>query len=412
MNRKLKILWFSNFRFSNEAIKTTGTWLKVMGEGLSIEKEVEFVNVTKGQSKEIIFEQINCIKQYVVPAGKSYSNDLPKPQITSQIENIIEEVKPDIIHVWGTESYWGLITKKYVHRFKVLLEIQGILTQIRVQFYGELTPREILACTGLKEFVRPKTHILFQHFFYIRQAQNEQEIVRSHQLIGVQSEWSHRSIVGINSKAKIFKGIIPLRVEFVSAARTWSHQSSGKIFTSAAGLHSFKGLHVTLRALKILVDKGLNVCLNIAGAQSRGFRQSGYKRYLLALINELKIESHVNWLGALDAMEIVHELQSSDVVLISSYMESYCMVLYEALAVGVPIVCSYAGAMPEAGRLSSSIKYFQPGDFTLAASHVSDVLCSAYESNFDSPPVFTAEAAVKRQLEIYNEINIKIARAD
>jgi len=403
----MKILWFSNYRFSNEAIKTTGTWLKVMGEALSKENDVDLVNITKGQSKGIVFEQINGIKQYVVPAGKSYTNDLPKPQIVSQIENIIEELQPDIIHVWGTESYWGMITQNYVHRFKVLLEIQGILTQIKQQFYGGLTPKEIFSCTGFKEILKPTTHLLFQRYFRKRKALIEQEIIRSHHLISVQSEWSRRSIVGINSKAKIFNALLPLREEFVSAARTWSHQASGKIFTSAAGLHSFKGLHIALKALKILVENGVNVCLNIAGGQSKGIRQSGYKRYLLRLIKDLNLEAHVNWLGALDANEIVLELQTSDVVLIPSYMESYCMVLYESIAVGLPIVCSYAGAMPEAGRLSSSIKYFQPGDFRVAASHLSDVLSSAYESNIESPPVVTAEAAVERQLAIYKEIKTR-----
>jgi glycosyltransferase involved in cell wall biosynthesis len=401
----MKILWFSNYRFSIEPIKTTGTWLKVMGEALSKEKDVELVNITKGQLKGIVFEEINGIRQYVVPAGKSYTNDLPKPQIVRQIENTIEELQPDIIHVWGTESYWGLITKNYVHRFKVLLEIQGILSQIKQQFYGLLTPKEIFHCTGFKEFVKPKTHLLYQYYFYKRLARNEQEVIRSHHLIAVQSEWSKSSILGINSKAKIFNSLIPLREEFVSASGTWIYPSSWKIYTSAAGLHSFKGIHIALRALKILVENGVNVCLNIAGAQSKGIRQSGYKLYLLRLIKDLNLEAHVNWLGALDAKEIVHELQTSDVVLIPSFMESYCMVLYESMAIGIPIVCSYAGAMPQAGRLSSSIKYFQPGDYRVAASYLSNVLSSAFESNIETPPVVTAEAAVERQLSIYKEIN-------
>lgn len=403
----MKILWLSNYRFSNEAIKTTGTWLKVMGEALSKEHDIELVNVTKGPSKEIVFEHVNDIKQYIVPDGKSYTNDLPKPQIVSQIKKIIEELQPDIIHVWGTESYWGLITKNYVHRFQVLLEIQGILSQIKQQFYGGLTPKEILFCTGFKEIIKPKTHLLYQYSFYKRQAQNEQEVLRSHHLISVQSEWTQRSIVGINSKAKIFNSLIPLREEFVSALGTWTFQSSRKIFTSAAGLHAFKGLHIAIKALKILVENGVNASLNIAGVQSKSFRQSGYKRFLLRLINELKLEARVNWLGALDAKEIVHEIQTSDVVLIPSYMESYCMVLYESIAVGAPIVCSNAGAMPEAGCLYSSVKYFQPGDFRVAASHLLEVLSSVYESNIETQPVVTAEAAVKRQLAIYKEIKTK-----
>jgi glycosyltransferase involved in cell wall biosynthesis len=400
----VKVLWLSNYRFTDKDIKTTGTWLKVMGESLSKENGIELVNITKGQSKGIVIEHINGIRQYVVPSGNSYTNDLPKPQIVSQIEDIIEKEHPDIIHVWGTESYWGLITKNFVQRFIVLLEIQGILSQIKQQFYGGLTHNEILRCTGFKEFVKPNTHLLYQYYIYKRLAQNEQEVICSHHLISVQSEWSKRSIVGINSKAKIFNALIPLREEFVMASGTWSHQSSRKIFTSAAGVHSYKGLHIAFRALNILLKNGVNASLNIAGAQSKGIRQSGYKLYLLSLIKSLELESHVNWLGALNASEIIRELQTSDVVLIPSYMESYCMVLYESLSIGIPIVCTYAGAMPEAGQLNHEIKYFQPGDYLDASFLLADILTKERQVNFANIPVVTAKAAVERQLEIYNEI--------
>jgi glycosyltransferase involved in cell wall biosynthesis len=195
-----------------------------------------------------------------------------------------------------------------------------------------------------------------------------------------------------------------LRNEFVIASGTWFYQKSRRIFTSLAGLHSYKGLHIALKALKVLIDNGFYATLNIAGAQSKGIRQSGYKRYLLRLIKSLKLESHVFWLGALDAKEIVHELQNSDVVLIPSFTESYCMVLYEAISIGIPIVCSSAGAMPEAGRFNHEINYFQPGDYIVAASLLSDMLSNNHELNKELVTVVTAKAALERQLDIYKEI--------
>lgn len=400
----IKVLWFSNYRFSNEAIKTTGTWLKVIGEALNKEERIDLVNITKGKTIGVVVEHINDIKQYVVPADKSYTNDLPKPQIVSQIENIIEKERPDIIHVWGTESYWGLITKNYVYRFKVLLEVQGILCQIKQQYFGGLTPKEIICCTGLKEIIKPKTHILYQYHFLTRSAQNEQEIIKNHTLISVQSGWSQRNILDINSGAKVFYSLRPLRQEFIAGFGTWSRQSSGKIFTSAAGLHSFKALHIAIRALEILIANGVNVCLNIVGPQSKGIRKSGYERYLIRLIKDLKLEAHVNWLGALDAVDIVRELQTSDVVLIPSFIESYCMVLYESLSIGVPVVCSYAGAMPEIGSNSSSIYFFQPGDYLSAAFLLLEVINSKYQIDIGKNHLVTLESALSRQLDIYKNV--------
>lgn len=156
--------------------------------------------------------------------------------------------------------------------------------------------------------------------------------------------------------------------------------------------------------MKILVESGVDASLHIGGEQSKGIRQSGYKRYILGMINDFKLKAHVKWLGALDAKNIVSHLQASDVVLIPSYIESYSVTLYEAIAVGVPIVCSYAGAMPEASKLTSSIHYFQPGDYRVAASLLSDKILCKQQLNRESITLVTSEAAVKRQLTIYNDI--------
>jgi glycosyltransferase involved in cell wall biosynthesis len=403
----VKILWFSNYQFSKEDIKSSGTWLKVMGEALSKEKGIELINITAGQTNRMVSEQINGIQQYLVPISIGSLFKVPKSQIVWQVGKLIEDIQPDVIHVWGTESEWGLITRNYVNRFAVLLEIQGILAQIREHFYGGLTFKEILNCTGPREFVSPKSHLFFQYYLQKRRVKEEEDVIKGHNYISVQSEFSQRTIEVINSRAKIFHSLIPLREEFVLATRTWSHQKSGRIFTSIASLHAYKGIDVAIKALKTLIDNGFCGSLSIVGAQNTGIRQPGYKRYVLRLIKDLKLEENVNWLGALDAKQLVRELKSSDVVLIPSYMESYSMVLHESIAIGIPIVCSYAGAMPEARRLSSCIEFFQPGDYRVAASLLSDVLLCQHESNSGSLTVVTAETALQRQLSIYEKIITK-----
>jgi glycosyltransferase involved in cell wall biosynthesis len=284
------------------------------------------------------------------------------------------------------------------------LEIQGIVLQIKQQFYGGLKLKEILACTGLKEFVSPRKHLIYEYHFLKRKSQNEQEVIGRHQLISVQSDWSQKSIVCINSGAKIFNSLIPLREEFVRESGTWSHQSSRKIFTAAATLHSFKGVHIAIRALKVLVENGVNASLNIASPYPKGIRQSGYLRYILQMIRKYNLESNVKWLGPLDAASLVSELQSADVVLIPSFVESYSLILYESLCIGTPIVCSYAGAMPEAGFHNPEIKYFQPGDYFIAAYHLMEILNGGGAINKTKHSFVSSAAAVNRQLSIYKKI--------
>lgn len=404
LEKKLKVLWLSNYRFTNDSIKTTGTWLKVMGESLSACENVELINITFGVKRSFSFEVVNGIHQYLLPSTTDSVSELPDNATVSEIERIIEEVQADIIHVWGTESVWGLITSKYVEHQKVLLEMQGVLCQIRQQFFGGLSFFQILKCTGPKELLKFKTHLLCQYRTYVKKAKRESDIIKAHRFISIQSNWTEGVIRSITTSAITFSSLIPLRAEFTNARNTWRGQAPIRIFTSAANLHAFKGLHVAIEAVAVLRHNGIDASLYVAGAYSSGIRKSGYQRYLEGLIKHHKLDGHIYWLGALDAEELVHELQIASVVVIPSYVESYCVSLYEALCIGTPVVCSFAGAMPEGTIFTSDVKYFQPGDYVTAAFLLQKVLDVSERKETTENNAISTNEAVKRQLDIYSQI--------
>ena len=66
----------------------------------------------------------------------------------------MESFSPDLIHVWGTEKFWGLLTARDFIRGNVLLEMQGLKRAIAKYYEGGLTIREQLACIGVKEIIK------------------------------------------------------------------------------------------------------------------------------------------------------------------------------------------------------------------------------------------------------------------
>ena len=78
----------------------------------------------------------------------------------------MEDSKPDIIHIWGVESYWGLLTARGFVRGNVLLEIQGIRETCARVFYGGLSWPEVLSTIKTKEFIKPKISLPAQKFFF------------------------------------------------------------------------------------------------------------------------------------------------------------------------------------------------------------------------------------------------------
>jgi len=400
----MKIIWFSNHRFSHHAIKATGTWLKVMGEKLAEYENIHLYNITKGDVKSLVFEQVGKIQQYVVPQQKRNTYSLPNSKIVNEISNVVAKIDPDIIHIWGTESYWGLLSVNKHISGEILLEIQGLRTQIIPHLNGGLNFSELLKCTGFKELVKPKSHVLFMPKEHRIREKNELDIIRAHDKIGIQSISSLNIVSQINPQAKTFKSLIPLRDDFIENQNSWSFNRNNTLFTSVSSPTTYKGLHVLIRALYIVKQKNRNVQLRIAGNIGFGIRQSGYVKYLNRLINKLELKENIEWVGSIDSKDMVKELLNSDLSIIPSFVESYCLALYESIAIGVPVVCSYAGAMPEASDFTDRVHYFQPGDYYACAKLIQENLKPSNKKHSNYNNAIDANAAVVRQIEIYNAV--------
>lgn len=65
--KKRKILWFSGAQFSEDKIKTTGTWLIAMGIALAKSEDIELYNVTYGDEGAITQKNFENITQWVIP---------------------------------------------------------------------------------------------------------------------------------------------------------------------------------------------------------------------------------------------------------------------------------------------------------------------------------------------------------
>lgn len=405
-NSRLKVLWFSNYRFSIDPLKATGTWLKVIGERLSQFEYIDFINVTHGHTSSIFYEQVANIKQYVVPYPRFFSNSLPSIKITKEIINIVNKENPQIVHIWGTESYWGLLPFENFSNTVFLLEIQGLLSQIYSQFYGGLSTLDLLKCTGIKELLKFNLHLIFQFKNLKKFVSNEIKIVTSNLNISVQSKWSERVVKLLNPSANIFHSLIPLRDEFLNSKGQWNYTGSNSIFYVSSGPLSYKGLHVLIKAMKIVKEKNKLVKLRIGGNYSVGLRQSGYERFLKKLIYSFDLEENVEWLGPLDSSKIIQELKHSDVFVISSYVESYCVALYEAIAIGIPVICTNSGALPEAEKISSNIIYYQPGDIYILSSFILEKLKKPIQETTYLTDIISADRAIMNQVNIYKHLSV------
>lgn len=101
-----------------------------------------------------------------------------------------------------------------------------------------------------------------------------------------------------------------------------------------------KGIQNVFRALKILIDDNYKVRYFVVG-------EGPFKNNLILLAKELKITDYVLFHGYLSPEDIKILLKETDIYLQPSLFEALCMASIEASAMGLPIIASNVGGLPE-----------------------------------------------------------------
>ncbi|MGA2248342.1 MAG: glycosyltransferase family 4 protein [Verrucomicrobiota bacterium] len=407
----MKILWLCNSALTDVDGAGTGTWLGALAHGLLDSGALEFGIVAFGPVNEFTRRDHRQVKQWLVPAGLALGhNGLPSATLVQSIVEAVREFAPDLIHVWGTEAFWGLLTARGLLLYPSLLEIQGLKAAIGKVFYGGLTLPEQLRCIGFKELLKRRTMHADRRDFKCW-GKYEAEIIRGHRFIDIQTSWGAAKIADINVTAKQFLVSLPLRRPFYNA-EAWQISKRPAIFCSAAYPVPFKGLHVAIRALALLRKRVPDARLRIAGAHQRvGIRQDGYMRWVNGMIWKLGLTDSIEWLGPLTAEQIVKELQAAAAMVIPTFIETYCLAFVEAMAIGTPVVASYVGGLPSVGKDEESCLFFPVGDESMSAYQLERVLTDkelAQRLSRESRKIALVrndlQRIVQRLLDVYRQV--------
>lgn len=355
----MKVLWFSNIRLTDDNLNKSGTWIKSMYQGLCASRDVDIVaNISFSNSDQICITKRANLKELLVPI--SYEQRLKdiSSKIIQAISDFVEEISPDVIHVWGLESVWAGICQTKLNKYPQLIEIQGFkgITGQSMPFNAglEKLPHNFL---GYFEWLLPKYTLRQKKKDFELWDIYEQRVISHAKFISTQSNWV-RDVLKFHfaTKAEIFNTQIILRDSFKSPI-PWSkfRESNNTDIDKSPVLFSisspipYKGAHISIRALYLLKKYYPNIKLRIAGISisSRNLKSSGYIRYIYNLINKLNLKDNVEFLGNLTEDVILQELYKCNVFVNPTFIETYCLALAEALSVGVPTVSSFTAAIPE-----------------------------------------------------------------
>jgi glycosyltransferase involved in cell wall biosynthesis len=375
-DKKLRVLWFCNCSLSDSDPTSTGTWLDSMARGLLDAKQIELGIITFGLVTHLTRRDYGQVNQWIVPARRSEgSNGLPPRSIVDGLVSACHSFSPDLIHVWGTESFWGLLPSRDLLQVPSVLTLQGVRKRIVPCYNGGLTGSERLACIGVKEIIKAMMLRKGGKSSCEEWGPFEAEIMAGHRWAICQTPWQEAQMACNRPDASMFHLDLPLRNPFEQSEGWKPYAGEPRIFCCASHWPPYKGLHVAVRSLALLKRRFPNVQLRIGGDKGKkGIFRDGYHRWLDRLVHKLGLGKNVQWLGSLTAAQIADELRNSSVALIPTFIESYCMVFAEAMRIGTPTVVSYTGGTAYLGKDEESCLFFVPGDEAMCASQLARAL--------------------------------------
>ena len=233
--------------------------------------------------------------------------------------------------------------------------------------------------------------------------ESERDALASVRRVIVTSRWTSRALDAYNVSADRIRVVepgvdLPVRSPNSTKLRA-SHEPLRML--CVAHLTPRKGHAVLFDALARLRDRTWH--LRCIGSSDRHPETA---RELRLMSERLALQDRIEFLGEVDDATIEDSYANADVFVLASHMEGYGMVLSEALAHGLPIVSTLAGAIPETVPKGASL-LVRPGD--------DHALAVALASLMDEPERHCSMATNARDtrhaLPAWSEAALKFAAA-
>ena len=371
----MKVLWFSVTPLSLNAKENTGIegkgWISSLLQIVLGIKDLELVVVYGNQSpfkKEV--EETERLKIIPINICRYGKRQIIKDMMTySEVDDfviseslkIIQENKPDLIHVFGAEWCYGLLTK-YVSKqnIPVVIHIQGLWSQIRNSL---LLPGQ----SSLFDRFKPElwNHPLgfFARYQYynlsMERHRREEEILRCNKYFMCRTRWDQSVVRFYNKNARIFHVDEALRQEFIECKDRWirpprpagtedcsmktqSPTQEGKrlVLVTTGACYSIKGPDVVLKTAKLIQENtDYQVEWKWIGGTDEDIRE-------FEKLTKVKAqEVGVRMLGTLSATEMIKELLAADMYVHTSYSDNSPNAVCEAQYLGMPVIATDTGGV-------------------------------------------------------------------
>lgn len=392
----MRVLWLCNIvlpEFSDEfELKKSnlGGWIRGMWNELNKKKGIEL--------------GICCpikddfrMKDGVLNGNKYYSfKFITSAEYSTEQESrfieIINEFKPDLIHIWGTEYVHSLAMVNAAEKLnilnKVVVNIQGLVS-VLAEHFTEGLPYSVAESEDIKE----------QKNDFINRGKYEIEVLKKAQHCIGRTDWDKACATQINPDINYHFCNEIIRDDFYEKAGSWCYEKCEKhsIFVSQAS-YPIKGFHYLVKALPLVLKNFPDTKVYVAGALQKGT----YSEYIKEEIEKNSLKDNIIFTGMLTPQEMQERYLKSNIFVSASLIENESNSISEAKLLGTPVISSYVGGVTN--RIEHNIDGFF---YQTTAPYMLSFFISEIFKNTDLANTFSKKATTNML-----KVNCKKTNAD
>ncbi len=273
------------------------------------------------------------------------------PQLEQQFGEALQDFRPDVIHIWGTEYGHTLAMVNAAERFGLLdhtaVSIQG-LCSVCARHYNEGIPHRVRRAYTFRDLVRQDNLLQQQKKFAKRGELEVAALKKARHVIG-RTRWDEVCTSGINPQVRYHFCNETLRQPFYEGQWRYENCQKHRIFASSF-LFPYKGFHYLLEAFREVVKTYPDATLAVPGRsflEPNGLRQTRYQKYLAELSRAYGIADKLEFLGSLSAQQMKEAYLGANVFVLPSTIENSPNSLGEAMLLGLPCAASDVGGVTD-----------------------------------------------------------------
>lgn len=357
---------------------------------------------------------------YKLIIGKDYRE---KQQV---LQNVLEEVCPDLVHIFGTEMEHTKVMQEVAPAEKTLISIQGLTSFCLQHYFDGMAPYKYRHTSPLKYLAVKAAPVhggllAMGRKEMLLSARRETHVLCNAKHVAGRTDWDKACVRKTNPNLSYHHYGEILRPSFYHYRWEPEKCKRHSIFVSQGG-YPIKGLHMLLRQMPYILREYPDAHLTVAGQSVHVFENPlvqwvadylyEYQAYCKKLIRKLGLVDHVTFTGPLNEGEMRNAFLNAHVSILPSSIENSPNSLGEAMLLGVPCIASFVGGVPSMLEHKKEGFLYPFGDADMLPFYINQVFsddelaCRLGQKAHERAAITHAPEAVTEQLlTIYERIH-------